>query len=43
MKRFLFISMFLLSGCINTKAEKNTNFCQLGQEVIDKNEILELS
>jgi thiamine kinase-like enzyme len=35
--------MFLLSGCINAKLEKNTKFCQLDQEVIDKNAILEKS
>jgi len=43
MKRFLFISMLLLSGCINAKLEKNTKFCQLDQEVVDKNAILERS
>ena len=41
MKRLLIISIILLSGCINTRVEKNINFCSLSQEVVDENEIIE--
>lgn len=41
MKRLLTIILFLLSGCVNTKIEKNTNFCQLDQKIMDENKILE--
>lgn len=41
MKRLLLINILLLSGCVSTRIEENTHFCQLDQEVVDEHQILE--